>query len=169
MKYSDITLSIEPSGSASQIVEIPCHKFMLAKKSDVFDAMFAHNFEETRSNRVVITDLEPEAVIQMLRYVYNNKVQNLDRVNRHLLDAADKYNIQELKDLCERSLCDSMTVENVASLLLFARDRFSENLKHKAIGFITRNVHAVTNSSGWSELVCEPNIMTEVVRAMGTQ
>ena len=32
------------------------------------------------------------------RYVYNFRVQNLDRVNRTLLAAADKYNIQDLKE-----------------------------------------------------------------------
>lgn len=166
MKYTDLTLSVEPPG-ISNSVEIPCHKFMLAKKSDVFDAMFSHNFQETKSNRVVITDLEPDAVIEMLRYIYTNRVQSLEQVNRSLLAAADKYNIQDLKEICERSLCDSMTVENVSCLLLFARDRFSENLKRKSIDFITRNVHAVTHSPGWKELVCEPLIMTEVVRAMG--
>ena len=129
--------------------------------------MFSHNFQETKSNRVVITDLEPDAVIEMLRYIYTNRVQSLEQVNRSLLAAADKYNIQDLKEICERSLCDSMTVENVSCLLLFARDRFSENLKRKSIDFITRNVHAVTHSPGWKELVCEPLIMTEVVRAMG--
>lgn len=129
--------------------------------------MFSHNFQETRSNRVVVTDLEPEAVVEMIRFIYSNRVQSLERVNRHLLAAADKYNIQDLKEICERSLCDSMTVENVSGLLLFARDRFSVNLKRKTIDFITRNIEAVTHSSGWNELVCEPLIMTEVVRSMG--
>ena len=78
--------------------------------------MFSHNFQETRSNRVNITDLEPEAVVEMLRFIYTNRVQLLDRVNRHLLAAADKYNIQDLKEICEKSLCDSMSVENVSNL-----------------------------------------------------
>ena len=144
------------------------HIFMILNfQSDVFDAMFSHNFQETKSNRVIITDLEPEAVVEMLRFMYNNRVQSLDRVSRHLLAAADKYNIQDLKEICERSLCESMSIENVSSLLLFARDRFSENLKRKAIDFITRNVQAVTHSPGWKDIVCEPVIMTEVVRAMG--
>jgi len=167
MKYSDLILSVESPGTASSPVDIPCHKFMLAKKSDVFDAMFSHNFQETQSNRVVITDLEPESVLEMVRYIYNHRVQNLDRVGRNLLAAADKYNIPELKEICEKALCESMNVENVSSLLLFARDRNSDNLKRKAIDFITRNIQAVTNSPGWNELVCEPLIMTEVVRAMG--
>ena len=47
------------------------------------------------------------------------------------------------------------------------QDRFSENLKRKSIDFITRNVQAVTHSPGWKDIVCEQNIMTEVVRAMG--
>jgi hypothetical protein len=129
--------------------------------------MFSHNFQETRSNRVIITDLVPDAVVEMLRFIYTNRVQHLDSINRHLLASADKYNIQDLKEICEKSLCDSMSIENVSSLLLFARDRFSETLKRKAIDFITRNVQAVTHSPGWKELVCEPTIMTDVVRAMG--
>ena len=55
--------------------------------------MFSHNFQETKSNRVVITDLEPEAVIEMLRFMYNNRVQNLERVSRHLLAAAQACSI----------------------------------------------------------------------------
>ena len=55
---------------------------MLAKKSDVFDAMFSHDFAETVSNKVVITDLESEAVLEMLRFIYTGKVQQMEKVNK---------------------------------------------------------------------------------------
>ena len=47
MKYSDILLVCDDR-------EFKCHKFMLAKKSDVFDAMFSHNFAETHSGILII-------------------------------------------------------------------------------------------------------------------
>lgn len=166
MKYTDLTLSVEPPGALKPI-EIPCHKFMLAKKSDVFDAMFAHDFQETMSNRVVINDLDPEAVIEMVRFIYKSRVQNLERVNQVLLVAADKYNIEDLKDVCEISLCDSMDIDNVTEILLLGYNRYSINLKNKAISFITRNVQAVTCSNGWKDICKNAEIMTEIVRAMG--
>jgi speckle-type POZ protein len=89
------------------------------------------------------------------------------RFFRKLLAAADKYNIVDLKDACEKSLCSSMTVETVSSLLLFAQDRRVAELKAKAIEFISRNIQAVTDSEGWQALVSVPALMTEVVRAMG--
>jgi hypothetical protein len=39
---------------------------VLAKHSDVFDAMFSHNFAEAKSGRVDIKDLDPDAVAEML-------------------------------------------------------------------------------------------------------
>ena len=160
MKYTDI--EIEVNGST-----FPCHKFMLARKSDVFDAMFSHNFEETFSNKVNISDLEPEAVLEMLRFIYLGKVNQMEKVNKMVLAAADKYNIVDLKESCEKSLCNSMTVENVCDLLLLARDRVSPELKRRAIDFISQNIDSVTISEGWQNLVREPQLMTEVVRSMG--
>ena len=60
-----------------------------------------------------------------------------------------------------------MSVDNVASLLMFAQARHSLNIKAKCIDFITKNVQAVTHTDGWNDLVKETTIMTEVVRAMG--
>jgi hypothetical protein len=47
MKYSDTTLIVGDR-------KFECHKFMLAKKSDVFDAMFSHNFAEKNTGRTCI-------------------------------------------------------------------------------------------------------------------
>jgi len=160
MKYTDMTLEVEGN-------VFHCHKYMLARKSDVFDAMFSHNFEETYSNKVVIMDLESEAILEMLRFIYVGKVYQMEKVNKLLLAAADKYNIVDLKESCEKSLCNSMTVDNVSSLLLLARDRVSVELKRRALDFISQNIEAVTNSDGWQDLVREPTLMTDVVRAMG--
>ena len=60
-----------------------------------------------------------------------------------------------------------MNVDNVASLLMFAQTRFSSKIKNKCVEFITKNVQAVTHTAGWNDLVKDPAIMTEVVRAMG--
>jgi len=181
LKYTDMVLVVRapPSSNSSdsedlsaskdlvETVEYPCHKFQLARKSDVFDAMFTHRFKESLENRVVISGLDPAAVLEMLRFIYEGKVNNLPLVDKCLLEAADMYNIVDLKVVCERSICENMNVDNVSSLLMFAQTRFSTKIKNKCVEFITKNVQAVTHTSGWNDLVKDPAIMTEVVRAMG--
>jgi len=184
LKYTDMILVVKspnlfPVGTSgeysatpkteekSEEFEYPCHKFQLAKKSDVFDAMFTHKFKESLTNRVSISGLEPAAVLEMLRFIYEGRVFNLPVVDRSLLEAADMYNIGELKSLCEKSICENMTVDNVSSTLMFAQTRLSVKIKNKCVEFITKNVRAVTNTEGWKDLVRDPTIMTEVVRAMG--
>jgi len=180
LKYTDVVLVVrapddswgstgEDSSNAGNLTETeyPCHKFQLARKSDVFDAMFTHKFKESLESRVVIAGLDPTAVLEMLRFIYEGKVHNLAQIDRCLLEAADMYNIADLKSLCEKSICENMNVDNVASLLMFAQTRFSSKIKNKCVEFITKNVQAVTHTAGWNDLVKDPAIMTEVVRAMG--
>ena len=95
MKYTDLILEVDGS-------TFHCHKFMLARKSDVFDAMFSHDFSEKHNNKVVIEDLEAEAVLEMLRFIYLGKVLQMERVNKSVLFAADKYNIVDLKGIFDR-------------------------------------------------------------------
>ena len=165
LKFTDVVLEVTTAEGIKH--EYACHKFQLAQKSDVFDAMFSNGFKESQASRVPISGLAPEAVLEMLRFIYTGKVQDLDQVSRQVLSAADMYNMADLKELCEKSMCEQIRVENVISVLLFAQARFSKKLKMKCIRFITKNVKAVTHSDDWNELAREPTLMTEVVRAMG--
>lgn len=52
---------------------------------------------EARSDRVVIDDIEPEVVKELLRFMYTDNAPNLDRMADELLAAADKYQLDRLK------------------------------------------------------------------------
>ena len=133
LKYTDMVLVVKVGANPPAIneqeeaeddnslveTEYPCHKFQLARKSDVFDAMFTHKFKESLTNRVVISGLDPAAVLEMLRFIYEGKVNNLPSVDRCLLEAADMYNIGELKSLCEKSICEVRTINcfNISHLM----------------------------------------------------
>ena len=68
---------------------------------------------------MVISGLDPAAVLEMLRFIYEGKVNNLPSVDRCLLEAADMYNIGELKSLCEKSICEVRTINcfNISHLM----------------------------------------------------
>lgn len=64
--------------------------FVLAARSPVFQAMFEHEMEERKHNRVDITDVDHEVLREMLRFIYTGKASNLEKMADDLLAAADK-------------------------------------------------------------------------------
>ncbi|XP_030262235.1 speckle-type POZ protein isoform X3 [Sparus aurata] len=66
------------------------HKAILAARSPVFSAMFEHEMEESKKNRVEINDVEPDVFKEMMCFIYTGKAPNLDKMADDLLAAADK-------------------------------------------------------------------------------
>ncbi|XP_076229362.1 BTB/POZ and MATH domain-containing protein rdx isoform X5 [Nomia melanderi] len=89
-KFSDVTLTV--CGR-----EFQAHKAILAARSPVFSAMFEHEMEERKQNRVDITDVDHEVLREMLRFIYTGKAANLEKMADDLLAAADKYALERLK------------------------------------------------------------------------
>lgn len=52
--------------------------------------MFEHDLEESKQNRVEITDVDNDVMQEMMRYIYTGKAANLDKMAAELLAAADK-------------------------------------------------------------------------------
>lgn len=65
-------------------------------RSPVFAAMFEHEMEERKQNRVAITDVDHEVLREMLRFIYTGRAANLERMADDLLAAADKVCINAL-------------------------------------------------------------------------
>ncbi|KAI5626598.1 speckle-type POZ protein-like A [Silurus asotus] len=156
--------------------EFKAHKSILAARSPVFNAMFEHKMEESKKNRVDISDVEPDVFREMMVFIYTDKAPNLEKMADHLLAAADKvraaltvnelaiakifssarviasyviltsrsfsaqYALERLKVMCEEALCNSLSVENVADILILADLHSAEQLKAQAIDFINRQV-----------------------------
>ncbi|KAJ0005917.1 hypothetical protein NQD34_015811 [Periophthalmus magnuspinnatus] len=120
--------------------EFKAHKSILAARSPVFNAMFEHEMEESKKNRVDISDVDPEVFKEMMGFIYTGKAPNLEKMADNLLAAADKYALERLKVMCEEALCNSLSVENVADTLILADLHSAEQLKAQAIDFINRQV-----------------------------
>jgi len=56
----------------------------------VFAAMFEHQMEENKNNRVDIKDVEHDVLREMLRFIYTGNTANLEDMAGDLLAAADK-------------------------------------------------------------------------------
>lgn len=149
--------------------KFPAHKAILAARSPVFKAMFEHKMEESETGCVNIDDVDPDVVTELLQFVYTGTSTSIDKMADRLLAAADKYALDRLKVMCEEALCQSLSSENAADVLILADRHSAEQLKSKAIDFLNNHVAEVMESPSWSTLVSShPSLISEVFRALAT-
>ena len=108
--------------------------------------MFEHKMRETERSRVEIEDIDGDIMLEILRFIYTGKAQNMDKLADALLPAADKYCLERLKVQCEETLCSSIDRDNVADTLILADLHSAIQLRQQAIDFI--NTHTQGRSSG---------------------
>jgi len=159
-KFADCTIVCEGR-------QFRCHKNILASRSSVFDAMFTHDMEENKRGKVDIVDLEGETVHDMILYIYSGKVDQIDCKADRLLSAAEKYDLKELKHMCEESLCTSVTCDNVLDMLVLADLHGAASVRALALKFIVDNGKEIVAQPGWRDkLKMYPEIMADMFEAM---
>jgi len=115
--------------------------------------MFKHSMKENSENCVTISDFSFDVVMEMLRFIYTGEAPNLKEMTVDLMAAADKYELDRLKVICSNSLNDNLSVET-APMVLKAADLYNvQDLKSNTIKFIQSNIHEVTNSSNWQDMI----------------
>jgi len=77
----------------------------------------------------------------------------LETLADHLLAAADKYQVERLRQLCEVELASSLSVQNAAERLALAEMHSAEQLKEECVEFVARHAEEVLKTPGWSRLV----------------
>ena len=143
--------------------------FMLAARSRVFQAMLRTNMREKESGRIDIQDLTHEVVSEMLEFIYTGEInKNLSEdFLRELFIAADKYQLDLLKNMCEHLLSSAVAVKNCLKNLSFTNLYVTKTLKKSSLEFIMRNTVAVTTSREWLDCIKpQPELAAEVTQAI---
>jgi speckle-type POZ protein len=115
--YSDFTIV------CSDNVELPAHRCILAARTAVFEAVLRTCTMQGKTKKLTLNDIDSATMLEILRYIYTGKVQNLDKLASQVLAAADKYDLKILKTMCEYKLCNQLAKDNVMNFLLLA-DRY---------------------------------------------
>ena len=144
-KYSDFVFKVEN-------VKIAAHRVILAARSPVFDAMFQHDMKEKRTNETEIEDATPAAFKALLRFIYTGHCE-VGMLAEELLVAANKYDIQDLKEICAKELHKKLTVDNAVHLLILSDLHQANDLKRAAIRFINKNAEYVMKTASWFNLL----------------
>ena len=129
----------------------PCHKSILANRSDVFAAvMKSDRWQESKTNTYPI-DADPRVVELMIHFIYTNRLPEGATCSTELLLIADRFNLKGLIKLCEARLAKSLTLSNAIGILDVAdevADAFS--LKMDAIEFVSKNLPALIGTKDWN-------------------
>ncbi|XP_046983444.1 poly [ADP-ribose] polymerase tankyrase-1-like isoform X1 [Schistocerca americana] len=150
------------------------HRAVLADRSPVFAAMFAHDTLEASTGVVRIADIGGPVLRQLVSYLYTQRAPQLPGTAPQLpgtapqlLAAADKYGASGLKAECERQVAAQLTVETAAAAATLAVRHSCSDLRRAAIEFIKARTHEVMATQGWADaMLHQPKDLIEVSRLL---
>jgi len=117
-------------------VEIPAHRLICSAYSPVMKAMFNTEMKEAKDCIVYVTDIDGKTMNEVLRFIYTQNVCCIDTLALDILYAAEKYGLDELKNLCLTKMTDNISIDNALEYFFLA-DRYNNNdLLQSSISFI---------------------------------
>ena len=145
--------------------EIPAHKNVLASRSVYFKNMFQAGMQESVSNSVKITDVSLTTFKAVLRFLYGETPKEKQFLPlAELIVAADKYGLDELKEICGSAIGTNLQTENIIDALLIADMHNCQSLLQDAKTlFRARTEDVKENKEKWSRLAGRPNLLLELL------
>jgi len=142
-------------------IKFECHQLFLTTRSPVFKAMLTSGKKEkNRTNEIQVDDVKPEVMAELIEFIYTGKSSNLDKYAMDLLIAADKFQMDSLKEFCEKKLLTTLGIKNCFSLLIMG-DKYSPNIKKYALKFAIENRESIKFEDCLAD---HPSLMTEILK-----
>nr|CAB3494648.1 unnamed protein product [Digitaria exilis] len=156
------------------------HRFLLAARSPVFKAELLGGMKESRAiigDHIQIDDILPQVFETLLHFVYNDSLPEMEgqeeaMMAQHLLEAADRYDMQRLKLICEDKLCRHLDVSTVATTLVLAEQHNCQGLKEACIEFLKSSdaLEAVMETDGFDHMAKScPALIKELMLKLVTR
>ena len=146
----------------------PCHQVIISARSPVFRAMFQAKMKESESRKVIIEDITKETMIGMLYYIYTGLVKETLSKNSvvDLLVAADKYQLDALKNICRDKLFSVLDAENAIEFLILGEMYGVPKLKDAALMEVVHNMPEIADTGDYQRLKDFPSLALEIPKAM---
>ena len=133
--------------------------------------MFLNNMMERRTKRVDVQDVNPKVVSEMLNFIYTGiRITNEDVLKEkaaELLGAANRYQLELLKSICEDKLCSSLNISNSIDYLIFGDMYKASKLRRIALRMVTSNMATLVSTKEYKDLVKNnPVLVLEIPGAM---
>ncbi|KAJ3680526.1 hypothetical protein LUZ60_016804 [Juncus effusus] len=152
------------------------HKYLLAARSPVFSAQFFGPMNENGAKRIKVDDIEPEVFRLLMYFIYSDSVPEIEEgdpiIYQHLLVAADRYEVERLKLICENKLAKNIAIKNIATTLTLAEQHNCSELKASCIRFVSSYeiLSKVMDTDGFEHLIQScPFILKELVKNVSSK
>ncbi|PQP98566.1 BTB/POZ domain-containing protein [Prunus yedoensis var. nudiflora] len=147
-------------------IPIPAHKAVLANRSPVFRAMLENEMEESLSGTIKIGDVSYDALRAFVNYLYTAEVCPDQQLACDLLVMAEKYQVQHLKDLCEKFLVANLNWDNAFMIYTFAHQHDAKQIIDAALALITNKMDKLSARKEYEELKeRNPRLIFEIYEA----
>ncbi|XP_057342158.1 speckle-type POZ protein-like isoform X2 [Microplitis mediator] len=131
--------------------EFQAHKTILMARSPVLAAMFSHDMIEKKENKISVPDITPEIFEKILKYIYTDQVIDLNEIADDLLEVADKYQLQSLKEMCQESLSETLILRNALKIMTLADRHSAKELLDFTIRFMATNMKDLIETQEFKE------------------
>ncbi|KAG2727486.1 hypothetical protein I3760_01G159600 [Carya illinoinensis] len=112
------------------------HRICLLASSDAFRAMFDGGYREKDARDIEIPNIRWEVFQLMMRFIYTGSVEVTLDIAQDLLRAADQYLLEGLKRLCEYTIAQDISLDNVSNMYELSEAFHAMSLRHTCILFI---------------------------------
>ncbi|PON80129.1 Voltage dependent potassium channel [Parasponia andersonii] len=129
------------------------HRICLLASSDAFRAMFDGGYREKDARDIEIPNIRWEVFELMMRFIYTGSIDITIDIAQDLLRAADQYLLEGLKRLCEYTIAQDISLENVASMYELSEAFNAISLRHTCILFILQQFEKLSARPGHSHLI----------------
>ena len=133
------------------------HKNILATRSSVFAAMFQPDMQqESKVDIVNIQDIEAEIFKELLHYIYSGQTASpLSDIitTQSLYVAADKYDVNDLKEECVDFLLSCVRIDSAINLMAWAHLHSVDELKKITLAFIVQHGKVICKLDDWEMLI----------------
>lgn len=136
--------------------EILANKDILIARNSYFRAMFGSNLQENQTNEIPVTDVRYFVLQQILTFIQFRVLPDLDAsfgLTLEIFVAADKYQVHELRSMCEEHMINHITMRNVVSLLNIALKYNAVLLKQYTKMFIKLHIEDIVYNSDFIKLI----------------
>ncbi|XP_041995570.1 BTB/POZ and MATH domain-containing protein 4-like [Salvia splendens] len=146
MEGSDIIFNV--SGE-----KFHAHKLVLSARSPKFRSELLEGVD-IEVEEVMVPDMEPKVFKALLHFIYRDTLAEDELIassscstplvaytlTAKLLAAADHYDLERLKRICESHLCKDISVDSVTQVLSLADSYHAAELKDVCLKFATENL-----------------------------
>ncbi|XP_072535963.1 inhibitor of Bruton tyrosine kinase [Salminus brasiliensis] len=148
--------------------EFPCHKCVLCARLEYFNSMLGNPWIESTSCNALEMPTSAKVLQVILEYIYTDEAPTIGESVSvefvcNVLVVADQLLITRLKEMCEVTITENLTLKNAAELLEFAVVYNAEQLKLSCLQFIGLNMAAMLESKALENL--SDDVLLELSKA----